>query len=163
MPQLDAYWYASQIFWLLVMFSLLYWLLSRRALPRVAEILEARQDRIAADLDQAQRLRGEAEEAMAAYEERMARAREEAHHLVAETQARLQAEAAERHAELDAELAGRLRAAEAEIAEARQAALKELEETAAVAAQAAAERLVGLKVTKRAAEAALREVQQEAA
>ncbi len=45
MPQLEVATYASQIFWLIVAFSTLYWLLSRRALPRVAEILEARQDR----------------------------------------------------------------------------------------------------------------------
>ena len=65
MPQLDTTWFASQIFWLIIAFSVLYYLLSRKALPRLAEILEARQDRIAADLDEAERLRREAEEALA--------------------------------------------------------------------------------------------------
>ena len=163
MPQLDAYWYASQIFWLIVFFSLLYWLLSRRALPRVAEILEARQDRIAADLDQAQRLRAEAEDTLAQYEATMVKAREQAHALLAETQAKLQAEASERQSDLEHRLARELAAAEARIAEAKQGALKELEEAAVVAAQAAAERLVGVKVTKKAAQAALREIRREAA
>jgi len=162
MPQLEVSTFASQIFWLIVAFSALYYLLSRKALPRVAEVLEARQDRIAADLDHAQRLRTEAEEVMASYEEQMAKARDEAHRLIAETQAELQAEAAKRQAELDADLRRRLADAEAGIAEAKKAALGELEDAAITAAQAATERLAGVKVTKKAAQAALREVREAA-
>lgn len=163
MPQLDPSTFPSQIFWLIILFSTLYWLLSRKALPRLSEILEARQDRIAADLDQAQSLRGEAEETLSSYEAQMAGARDEAHRLVAETQAKLQAEAAERQADLDTRLARQLVEAETRIAAARQEALKELEEVAVATAQAAAERLVGVKVTKKAAQAALRQVRGEAA
>ena len=64
LPQLDAHTFPSQIFWLIVSFLALYWLLSRKALPRVGDILEARQERIAADLDRAAALRNEAEEAL---------------------------------------------------------------------------------------------------
>lgn len=163
MPQLEVGTYASQIFWLIVAFSTLYWLLSRKALPRVAEILEARQDRIAVDLDQAQRLRHEAEQALAAYEESIARARGEAHRTAAENQARLQAEAARRQAEVDLAVGRQVREAEARIREARDQALLELEDGAAVAAQAAVERVAGLKVTKKQAQAALRQIKEEAA
>jgi F-type H+-transporting ATPase subunit b len=163
MPQLDVSTYASQIFWLIICFSILYYLLSRKALPRVAEILEARQDRIAADLDQAQRLRQEAEAALAQYEQVVARAQDEAHRLLAETQLRLQGDAAARQAELDDRLAKQLAAAEARIAAAKADALRELEEGAVSAAQAAAERLAGVEVTQQAAESALRAVVAEAA
>jgi F-type H+-transporting ATPase subunit b len=163
MPQLNPDWFTSQIFWLIIAFAVLYYLLSRKALPRVAEILEARQDRIAADLDQAQRLRREAEDALEKYQTAMARAHDEAHQLLAETQARLQAEAAERHAELGSRLSRQLAEAEARIGEAKQTALKELEEAAATVSQAAAERLAGIKVTKKSAQAAVREVRRRAA
>lgn len=163
MPQLDVSTYASQIFWLIVFFSLLYYLLSTRGLPRIAEILEARQDRIAADLDEAQRMRSEAEQAIQTYEAEMAKAREHAHALVTEAQVRLSSEAAKRHEELDGVLARELHEAEARIAAARQEALKEIEDVAAVAAQAATERLSGVKVTKRAAQSALRQIRREAA
>ncbi len=163
MPQLDVSTFASQIFWLIIVFSTLYYLLSRKALPRVAEILEARQDRIAADLDEAQRLRVEAEAALKEYEAALAKAQAEAQTLLAQAQARLQAESAARQAELDAKLAEQMRSAEAEIAEAKQAALKELRAAAVGIAQAATEQLAGLKVTKKAAEAALRDVLAEAA
>lgn len=158
MPQLEVWTYPSQIFWLIVTFSVLYYLLSRKALPRISEILEARQDRIAADLDQAQRLRREAEAALAAYEKAIAEAQAEAHRILTEAQNRLQAEAAERQAELDRQLAAQLAEAERRIASARDRALAELEEAAVGAAQAAAERLAGIQVPAEAARRALQSV-----
>jgi F-type H+-transporting ATPase subunit b len=163
MPQLDTATFASQIFWLAVAFVTLYYLLSRRALPRLAEVLEARQDRIAADLDEAERLRRDAEAALANYEALVTKAHDEAHVLLAETQTRLQTEAAKRQAELEARLAEQLSAAEARITEARQGALKELEEAAVTVAQAATEHLAGIKIAKKTAQSALRSVLEETA
>jgi F-type H+-transporting ATPase subunit b len=162
-PQLDVSTFASQIFWLIICFGTLYYLLSRKALPRVGEVLEARQDRIEADLDEAQRLRQEAEAALAEYEAAVAKAQGEAQALLSESQARLQAETAKRQAELDAKLAKQVATAEAQIAEAKKVALKELQTSAVTIAQAATEHLAGMKVTKKAAEAALRDVLAEAA
>jgi F-type H+-transporting ATPase subunit b len=161
-PQIDTATFASQVFWLIVAFVTLYYLLSRRALPRLAEVLEARQDRIAADLDEAERLRREAEAALASYQAVIAKAQEDAHALLAETQTRLQTESAKRQAELEARLSEQLSEAEARIARARQSALEELEEAAVTVAQAAAERLAGIKVAKKTAQSALRDVLREA-
>jgi F-type H+-transporting ATPase subunit b len=157
-PQIETATFASQIFWLLVAFVTLYYLLSRRALPRLAEIIEARQNRIAADLDEAERLRREAEAALASYQAMIAKAQDDAHALLAETQTRLQADTAKRQAELEAKLAGQLSEAEARIAQARQSALEELEEAAVTVAQAAAEHLAGIKIAKKNAQSALRAV-----
>jgi F-type H+-transporting ATPase subunit b len=159
-PQLAVDTFPSQIFWLIICFVTLYYLLSRRALPRVSEILEARQDRIAADLDQAQRLRREAEAALATYEQGMAKAQDEAHRLLADAQSQLQKEATERQAELDQQLAKQLAEAEQRIAAARDRALAELEDAAIGAAQAAAERLAGVQVSAKAAQRALRAVRE---
>ena len=163
MPQLEVSTYVSQIFWLVVTFSLLYYLLSRKALPRVAEILEARADRVRSDLDEAQRMRKEAEDALSSYEAVTAEAQAKAQARIAETQAKLQDEAAEAQAKLDAKLAKRVAEAETRIAKAREDALKELDAAALSTAQAAAERLAGVKVTETDAKAALEAVLKEAA
>lgn len=163
MPQLEVSTYISQIFWLIVCFSLLYYLLSRKALPRVAEVLEARADRVRSDLDQAQRLKKDAEDAMNRYEAVMAEAHDKAQARIAETQEKLQAEAAEAQAKLDDKLAKQIDEAEARIAKARNDALKELDDAALATAQAATERLSGMKVTKTDAKAALDAVLKEAA
>jgi F-type H+-transporting ATPase subunit b len=163
MPQLDPSTFASQIFWLLVAFGVLFYLLRAKALPRVAEILETRQDRMAHDLDRAATLRQEAEEALASYEKLIAEAQERARERLRALDAQLAEEAAERSAAAEKEIAGRLQEAESAIEEAREAALKELRAVAIESSQAAVERLIGVKVTKKAAEAALRAAVREAA
>jgi len=163
MPQLEVSTYVSQIFWLIVCFSFLYYLLSKRALPRVADILEARADRIRADLDEAQRLKKDAEDALARYEQVVAEAQSKAQAAIADTQAKLQADAAGEQAKLDAKLAKQIADAEGRIAKARADALSDLDDAALTTAQAAAERIAGVKVTKTDAKAALSAVLKEAA
>jgi len=111
LPQLNPASYASQIFWLIVTFGLLLWLMSKVALPRVAEVLEARQEKISNDLEKAGSLKAEAEAVMQAYEKALTDARGNAQRELAKTVAAADAEAARRNGELAADLAQRTRAA----------------------------------------------------
>lgn len=163
MPQLATGTYPSQILWLVAGFVVLALLMQRRALPRVTEILDARRERISADLDRAAKLRQEAEAAERRYRELVqaaqAKAQEERQQLV-DAHA---AEAAKRHGELDRDLNARIAEAEARIGRARDEALGQVEQVAAEVAQAAVERLAGLKVEASEVEAALSRVKGEAA
>ena len=67
--------FPSQLLWLAITFGLFYLFLKRVVLPRVGGILEVRRDRIAQDLDQAARMKDEADAAVAAYEQELAEAR----------------------------------------------------------------------------------------
>lgn len=144
LPQFDPTHFPSQIFWLVVAFAVLYWLFTRKALPRISEILEERQDRIAADLDRAAELRREAEETYARYERMLEDARERAHALIVEAQQRIARESAERQAALDRELQQKIAAAEAEIAAFRERALADIADAAAEIVAAVVEKLAGL-------------------
>ncbi|MFO1069181.1 MAG: ATPase [Geminicoccaceae bacterium] len=163
MPQLESSTYTSQIIWLVITFGVLYWLLRRKALPRVAEILEARQDRIAADLDRAAALRADAEAAQQKQERVVAEAHARAQAQVKELTERSAAEAAKRQAALDAELAQKLKDAEGRIGASREAALAEVRNVAAEVAEAAVERLAGLKVSRAEVDAAIERTLREAA
>ena len=163
MPQLDSSTFLSQIFWLIATFGVLYWLLKTKALPKVSEVLEARQDRIASDLDRAATLRTEAEAAARKHEEVVAQAHARAQTRLKELHDRLAADAAKRQAALDAELGRKLGEAEARVSAAREAALAEVRDVAVEAAQAAARRLAGIEVGRETAEAALDSVMREAA
>ena len=150
LPQLDAATFPSQIFWLIVSFGALYWLFSRKALPRVGEILEARQERIAADLDRAATLRGEAEAALRRHEAMVAEAQATPRPTIKATQDRLAAEASKRQAELDAELNAKL--AEAETPDRRRqgrGAWPRSRTSPPRSAQAAVSRLAGIEVSAR--------------
>ena len=77
-PPFDPTFFASQLLWLAITFTALYLLMSRVIIPRIGGILEDRRDRIARDLDQAERLKQQSEEAVASYERALAEARSRA-------------------------------------------------------------------------------------
>jgi F-type H+-transporting ATPase subunit b len=148
MPQLDYHDWAPQLVWLAISFAALYLIMARLALPRIATVLEERRDRIATDLDQAEQLKKQTEEAIAAYEQALAEARARAHAIAQETRDKLGAEVEAERAEVEATLAETLAEAEARIQASKDTALAHVDEVAAETAQMIVKQLVGGKVTK---------------
>jgi F-type H+-transporting ATPase subunit b len=148
MPQLNHFDWGPQILWLLITFGILYLLMVYVALPRIGSVIEARAARIAADLAAADKLRRETEEAIAAYEQALAEARQKAHAIVEEGRTKLKAETAEERARLESELAARGAEAEARIATARNAAMKDVNIVAADVAADIVRRLIGIAPDK---------------
>ena len=130
LPQLDTTTFASQIFWLIVAVGVLYWLMSKIALPRIASVLEERADAIADDLDKAEEFKRKAEEAEAAYDQALIDARAKAQAIAAETRAEIQAEVDAAIAKADAEIAARAAEGEKRIAEIRENAMASVTEVA---------------------------------
>lgn len=109
LPQLDIATFGNQIFWLLVTLVILYLVLSRVALPRIAAVLSDRQGAVTGDLMAAEEFKLKAREAEAAYDKALADARAEAQAIVAQNRAEIQAELdiAIAIAKADAEIAAR--------------------------------------------------------
>ncbi len=147
MPQLDPAVFLPQLFWLAVVFIGLYVLMSKVALPRVAEVFDARATKIASDLDKAGAFKAEAEAAMQAYEKTQTEARAKAAELVRQTEASMASQKASREAQLGRELGDRLKAAETRIGAAKSAALGNLTQMSSEVARAAVERLIGENVS----------------
>lgn len=82
LPQLNPEFFPSQIFWLLVTGILMYLMMSKIALPRIARLVEGRDDSVRRDLEQAHRLREEAEDIKLAYTRTLRDADERAHAMV---------------------------------------------------------------------------------
>lgn len=135
LPQLNTATYLPQVAWLALTFILLYLLMSRVALPRVAQVLQDRQDRIEDDLQKAEALRAEAQGVEHAYEKALSDARSQAAAVLSEAQAEISAQAARRQADFAAALAEKTADAEARIAAERQAALADVATIAADAAR----------------------------
>jgi F-type H+-transporting ATPase subunit b len=135
MPQLDITTYPNMIFWLVVTLVLIYLLLTRVALPRIARALEERSDAITTDLEQAALLKRRADEAEAAYNAALARARDEAHRIAADAKADVAKELQVLTAKAEAEIAARTAESEGRIREIRDGAVASVEEVARNAAK----------------------------
>jgi F-type H+-transporting ATPase subunit b len=148
MPQLNPLDWAPQLVWLVLTFGVLYLLMVWIALPRIGSVIETRAAHIAADLASADKLRRETEEAIAAYEQALAEAKQKAHAIVEEGRAKLKAEGDAERAKLEKELAARSQEAEARIQKAKASAMKEVNAVAADVASDIVRTLIGTAPSK---------------
>lgn len=130
LPQLDFSTFGNQIFWLLVALVVIYFILSRVALPRIAAVLAERQGTISNDLAAAEDLKAKAVQAEEAYKQALAEARSEAQKIVAETKSAIKADLDRANAEADAEIKARTEEGEKKIAEIRASALDAVRDVA---------------------------------
>ena len=144
MPQLEPLDWAPQLIWLVITFTILYLLMTYVALPRIGSVIDARMQRIADDLAAAETLRRETEEAIAAYEQALAEAKQRAHAISDEGRARLKADIEGERQKLEAQLSAKAAEAEARITEAKNAAMKDVNAVAADVASDVVRRLIGV-------------------
>lgn len=135
--------FSSQLIWLAISFGILYLLMSRVALPKIATVLEERHDRIADDLDQAEQFRSQTEEAIAAYEKALGEARDEAHKIAQATRDELQAETDRQRQEVEGELAVKIADAEKRIKSTKDAAMGNVRDIAADVAGTVVSQVLG--------------------
>lgn len=131
MPQFDPSSFSAQLFWLLICLVVLYGIISRFAIPRVADALEKRQRMMDDDLEQATRLERQSESAIQVYETALAQARAQAQSSIKTVSDAAAREAERRTSELTARLESQIRDGEARIAGVRDAALSNVRSVAA--------------------------------
>lgn len=156
-PPFDPATFPSQLLWLAITFGLFYLFLKRVVVPRIGGILENRSERIAKDLDQAARLKDEADAAVAAYEQELAEAKMRANAIGQEARDAAKAEAETARKEVETGLDAKLAEAEKRIATIKSTAMKDVGAIAESTASAIVERLVG-KADKADVAAALKSV-----
>jgi F-type H+-transporting ATPase subunit b len=109
---------------------------------KMIDALDSRTARIKAELDEARRLRDEAQSLLAEYQRRQGEAEREAAAIVAEAKAEAQRVAAEAHTKVEEFVARRTKIAETKIGQAEAQALSEVRSAAAEAAVTAAEKIL---------------------
>ena len=148
LPQLDIETYASKIFWLIVTFLVLYFLVAKIAMPRIAEVLEGRQERIEDDLDKAETLKKEAYLVRVEYEKALSSAREEAHEATRRAQEEIAKHGAEVEALANQKVANMLKDAEDRIDAARTEASSKKETVTDTLEQNVARDIIGDTIKK---------------
>jgi len=82
MPQLNPEFWIAQIFWLILIFSSLYLIIWKVFLPRITYSIENRKSRIVNDLDEAQKLKDNAEKKLKEYNEIIEKSKKEAKKII---------------------------------------------------------------------------------
>ncbi|HUD52770.1 ATP F0F1 synthase subunit B [Parvibaculum sp.] len=138
---------ATGEFWVLVALIIFIAIAIYMKVPgMLAGVLDKRSNEIANELDQARRLREEAQTLLASYQRRQAEAMKEADEIVVQAKAEAERLAAETRANLKALVERRQQVAEDKIAQAEKQALQEVRAVAAEIAVGAAQKLIAEKV-----------------
>ena len=148
LPQFEFQHWAGQIAYLLILFVILYVLMSRVFGPRIRKVFDEREQTIRQAIDSAKAVQATAAEQAAAAQKALAEARATAQKTASDAKAKASAEAAQREAALEEELSVKQAEAETRIRAARDQAMGELSKVAVDAAQAIVEKLTGAKVSR---------------
>ena len=126
MPQLNPEFFISQLFWLAVFFSFLLIFLWRVSLPRIATVLEKRQNKINEDLSTAKELQVDAQKIEKKINEQINKAKLETDIKIKKTMSTLQEEASSKLLTIDNELEAKILNAEKEIEKHRDSQMKNI-------------------------------------
>jgi|KBSMisStandDraft_5_1062788.scaffolds.fasta_scaffold48620_3 F-type H+-transporting ATPase subunit b len=158
MPQLSqlSEVYLSQFLWLAIALGFIFFVIARGMVPKIQATVDAREKRIAGDLEAAQQARAAADETEAAWRERMDAARSEAARIAQnakaesgrDTEAKVKAAADKVNLKVES--------AQTKIRQSLESARAEIEAVAAEAAQEMVRRVAGLAVDKKEAAAAVK-------
>ena len=142
-PPFDSSTFASQILWFALTFAVLYVVMSRVALPQIGSIIDKRKARIDGDLKEAERLKGETDKAIAAYETALAEAGKNAHAIAEETRTSIRADIDAKRKAVEEDLSKKVAEAEGRIGKNKLEALGRVSEIAADTTAALVSQLTG--------------------
>ena len=89
MPQLNTEFWPAQVFWLILIFSGLYLIIWKIFLPKITYIIENRKSRIVSDLNEAQKLKENAEKKLKEYKEIIKNSQSEAQKIINDSKKKL--------------------------------------------------------------------------
>jgi F-type H+-transporting ATPase subunit b len=138
--------YASQLLWLAIFFGAIFVVIGLGMLPKIQSTVDARDARIAADLEVARGAREAADSLEEGYRAEMDKSRGEAARLAAKAKADAAKSTEQSVATADAAIATRVDTAVASIAEAKAKAMSEIESVATEAVQGLVARVAGLDI-----------------
>lgn len=151
-PLFDTTFLHSQLFWTGIAFVLILVVMWIFVLPRITQALDERAENIREDLDKAESLRKDAEQALATYEKQLKAARQEASSIVEQAKEEASKMVAFKTKELEEELSRKAQQAAEQIASAKDQALRDVQSQVADLALSAAEKLIEKEIDKKTAE-----------
>ena len=126
MPQLDPTYWASQAFWLILIFTALYLALSNLFIPKIQDNIDSRENKIKDDLDEAQKLKNLAEKKLKEYELSVENAKKEVQKIIFESKNELSSQIQVKKKEFEKEIENEIKTAEKEIEDLKKESLENI-------------------------------------
>ena len=128
MPQLNPEFFVSQLFWLVITFSFLFFFLWKISLPRIGSVIEKREKKINNDLETAKQLQTEAEDIQKQIEQELKSTRDKTADLIRNSTVNFQNNTSKELAQLEKKLNQQLNDAAKIIESNKKKSLQEIDE-----------------------------------
>ena len=146
MPQLNPEFWASQIFWLILIFSTLYIVIWKIFLPKITDIIENRKSRIISDLNETQKLKENAEKKLREYNKIIEDTKKEAKKIIEDNKKKLENDIKNKKQKFNEEIEKELMSAEKEIKSLKKLSISSINKIASEVSFEVIKQLIGTSV-----------------
>ena len=148
MPQLDPEFWTAQIFWLILIFSSLYLIIWKIFLPKITYSIESRKSRAVNDLDEAQKLRENAEKKLNEYNKIIEESKQEAKKIIEDSKKKLETDIKSKKQKFNNEIEEELKVVEKEIKDLKKSSISNINNIAAEISAEIIKKIMDTEVNK---------------
>ena len=148
MPQLNPEFWTAQIFWLILIFASLYLIIWKIFLPRITYIIENRKSRVVNNLDEAQKLKENAEKKLKEYNEIIEKSKKEAKKIIEDSKKKLDRDIERKKQKFNDEIEKELTATEKEIKDLKKTSTSNIADIAAETSAEIIRQIINTEVNK---------------
>ena len=148
MPQLNTEYWAAQIFWLIIIFSVLYLIIWKIFLPRITYSIENRKSRVVNNLDEAQKLKENAEKKLKEYNEIIEKSKKEAKKIIDDSKKKLDRDIENKKQKFNDEIEKELAATEKEIKDLKKTSASNIADIAAETSTEIIRQIINTEINK---------------
>ena len=158
MPQLNPEFWIAQIFWLILIFSSLYLIIWKIFLPRITYSIENRKSRVVNDLDEAQKLKDNAEKKLEEYNEIIEKTKKEAKKIIDDSKKKLDKDIESKKQKFNDAIAKELITVEKEIKDLRKSSMLNISNIASEISTEVIKQIINVEINKSSVSAIVNDV-----
>ena len=158
MPQLNPEFWFAQIFWLILIFSFLYFTIWKVFLPKITYSIENRKSRLVNDLNEAEKLKETAEKKLQEYHVIIENSKKEAKKIVEDSKKRLDKDIQLKKNKFDEEIDKEIKSAEQDIKNLKETSIVSINKIASETAEEIIKKIINSEINKSSVSAVVNEV-----
>ena len=148
MPQLNTEFWVAQVFWLILIFSILYFVIWKIFLPKITYSIENRKSRIINDLDETQKLKESSEIKLKEYNEIIEKSKKEAKKIIEDSKIKLEKDIETKKQKFNDQIEKELLSAEKEVKNLKKTSISNIQNIAADVSAEVIRQIVNTEINK---------------